>query len=98
MDDEFEPYEVSYETIFNHLNYEGKFISFELSHSMEYILKENSYYIKYCEEKVKFRHTLEAKYKLDYEKIHPGYFRPFLDAINDKKVLIKKALKKKVKR
>ena len=30
MDDEFEPYEVSYEKIFNHLKEEGKFISIDL--------------------------------------------------------------------
>lgn len=84
MDDEFEPYEVSYEKIFNHLKEEGKFISFELSYSMEKYLKSNSYYNKFCEDKVKFRHSIEDKYKLKYEKIHPGYFRLFLDYVNNR--------------
>lgn len=69
MDDEFEPFETTYQTIFDHLTNEGKFISFELSHCMEDTLKESPYYNKYCVDKVNFRHLLEAKYKKDYRII-----------------------------
>lgn len=94
MHDEFEPSETTYQTIFDHLTNEGKFISFELSHCMEDTLKESPYYNKYCVDKVSFRHSLEAKYKKDYEKIHPGYFRLFLDGINSKSCPYQKGFEK----
>lgn len=94
MDEEFEPFETSYQTIFDHLKSEGKFISFELSHCMEDTLKENPYYNKYCVDKVNFRHLLEAKYKKDYEKNPSRVLRPFLDGINSKDCSYQKGFEK----
>ncbi len=75
----YEPYEVTYKTIFDNLKCEGDVISLECSYSIEGILLRYEPYNLFVTEKVKLRHIIEKQYKDRYNAVHPGQFRLFLN-------------------